>query len=134
MNLRALQPSDAGVDFGSGASWVAGALPSAKPVPEPTTVKNREHLDLGGEDAAAEIRSSRSALSESPGWTTTADSERNEVCVLREAVSGDGSCRPARRRQAQPAARFNGCSLNYFERSLIWVEKRQATLIEKRSE
>ncbi|WP_375537771.1 VOC family protein [Curtobacterium sp. MCBD17_030] len=58
------------------------------PVPEPKTVKNQVHLDLCGEDAAAEVRSSRSVLSESPGWTTMADSDRNELCAPRGRARG----------------------------------------------
>ncbi|MGN6575746.1 MAG: VOC family protein, partial [Nocardioides sp.] len=51
------------------------------PVPEPKTVKNRVHWDVRGEvaDFAA---AGATVLWELPKWTTMADPEGNEFCVV----------------------------------------------------
>ncbi|MFF8955209.1 VOC family protein [Streptomyces sp. NPDC014894] len=55
-------------------------------VPEPKTVKNRLHLDLGSDDPAATVRRltglGARIIGEHDGWTTLADPEDNEFCVF----------------------------------------------------
>jgi predicted enzyme related to lactoylglutathione lyase len=61
-------------------------------VPEPKTAKNRMHVDLGTADLAAEVDriiglgAKRVADVEEGGfrWTTLADPEGNEFCVVQE--------------------------------------------------
>lgn len=56
-------------------------------VPEQKVVKNRVHLDIRADDQDAEVRRliglGASVLDDRPGWTTMADPEGNEFCVLR---------------------------------------------------
>ncbi|MHA7985090.1 VOC family protein [Rathayibacter sp. CAU 1779] len=56
-------------------------------VPEGKVVKNRVHFDLRAEDSASEVRRliglGARILAEYDGWTTMADPEGNEFCVLR---------------------------------------------------
>jgi hypothetical protein len=56
-------------------------------VPEPKTVKNRLHLDLRAEDAAAELGRltglGARVVADLPDWTVLADLEGNEFCLLR---------------------------------------------------
>jgi hypothetical protein len=54
------------------------------PVPEPKTVKNRVHWDVYG-DPAELLGRGATHLWDRPGWTTLADPEGNEFCVLPEA-------------------------------------------------
>ena len=51
------------------------------PVPEPKTVKNRLHWDVGGDVADFESRGA-TVLDEQPRWTVMADPEGNEFCVF----------------------------------------------------
>jgi hypothetical protein len=55
-------------------------------VPEPKTVKNRLHLDLSADDPAAEvdrlIALGARVVAEYDRWTTLADPEDNEFCVM----------------------------------------------------
>jgi len=55
-------------------------------VPEPKTVKNRLHLDLRPEDRAAEVERlialGGRKLYDMPDWTTMADPQGNEFCVM----------------------------------------------------
>jgi hypothetical protein len=55
-------------------------------VPEPKTVKNRLHLDLGADDPAAEVERlialGARVVAEHDRWTTLADPEDNEFCVM----------------------------------------------------
>jgi hypothetical protein len=56
-------------------------------VPEDKVVKNRLHLDLSAADPAAEIARltdlGATVLAEHEHWTTLADPDGNEFCVLR---------------------------------------------------
>jgi hypothetical protein len=54
------------------------------PVPEPKTVKNRMHWDVGGDVADFEARGA-TRLREMPRWTVLADPEGNEFCVFPDA-------------------------------------------------
>jgi hypothetical protein len=55
-------------------------------VPEPRTVKNRVHLDLSATDPAAEIERltglGARVLAVREHWTTLADPDGNELCVM----------------------------------------------------
>ncbi len=59
-------------------------------VPEPRTVKNRVHLDLEADDAAAEIERllalgatrGESYTEQGVSWTVMADPEGNDFCVV----------------------------------------------------
>jgi hypothetical protein len=56
-------------------------------VPEPKVVKNRLHLDLAADDPDAEverlIRLGARVTAQTEGWTTLADPDGNEFCVMR---------------------------------------------------
>jgi Glyoxalase-like domain len=74
-------------------SGLAEATPGPTPrlffqfVPESKVVKNRVHLDLSADDPAAEIERltglGARVLAEHERWTTLADPDGNEFCVLR---------------------------------------------------
>jgi hypothetical protein len=56
-------------------------------VPESKVAKNRVHLDLSADDPAAEVARltglGATVMSEHERWTTLADPDGNEFCVLR---------------------------------------------------
>ncbi|PRX98909.1 VOC family protein [Allonocardiopsis opalescens] len=56
-------------------------------VPESKTVKNRVHIDVDAADHAAELERLRGlgarVLGDFPEWTTMADPEGNEFCVMK---------------------------------------------------
>jgi Glyoxalase-like domain len=56
-------------------------------VPESKVVKNRVHLDLSADDRAAELDRLTSlgarVVAEHPRWTTLADPDGNEFCLVR---------------------------------------------------
>jgi hypothetical protein len=60
-------------------------------VPEPRTVKNRVHLDLAAADPEAELARlvalGARVLGDFPDWTTLADIEGNEFCLLKEGMA-----------------------------------------------
>jgi hypothetical protein len=59
-------------------------------VPEPRTVKNRMHLDLGPAAPAERDRLlglGAAVVAEHPEWTLMADPEGNEFCLYRQAVA-----------------------------------------------
>ncbi len=72
--------------------------PTARPrllvikVPDPKTVKNRVHLDLGADDVEAEVErlvglgatSLERVENYGESWVVLADPEGNEFCVVRE--------------------------------------------------
>jgi hypothetical protein len=56
-------------------------------VPEPKVAKNRVHLDITASDSAAElarlIELGARIVAEHPSWTTLADPDGNEFCLVR---------------------------------------------------
>src|SRR4051812_49057699 len=59
-------------------------------VPEPRTVKNRMHLDLGPASQAERDRLlalGATVVAERPEWTEMADPEGNVFCLVRQAVA-----------------------------------------------
>lgn len=59
-------------------------------VPEPKSGKNRLHLDLDCDDFDAELARlvtlGARVVAPQPGWTTLADPEGNEFCLMRPAT------------------------------------------------
>ncbi|MEO7447225.1 MAG: VOC family protein [Humibacillus sp.] len=78
-------------DDGNGCIRVDGAaLIWVNSVPEPTSVKNRLHLDVRAESLDAMLAGGAVVVDQQPGWTVMRDPDGQEFCAfVRDAPVGD---------------------------------------------